>query len=273
MLGTLTEIRVIFTEEFRRVIQRKSYRVLTLAVPVILLVLLVAVPAIRGILDDDKDQDQIGILDLSGELAVDAGVVPGFQLYQDRESGISALLVDEIEGFFVIPEDYLATGKVEWLNRDVGIPSRSNRDRVQVFLSVALVADDLAPELVTRMLDPADFERIKVSEDGSTDREPDKASRILVPLIFGGLLMFGITMGGSIMLNSVSEEKETRMIEVLLTSVSPLAVMVGKVLALGTTGLIQMAVWVASVAIIGPHIFDQIPNAGQLAIEPGSWPW
>ena len=45
--------------------------------------------------------------------------------------------------------------------------------------------------------------------------------------------------------------------------------MVGKVLALGTTGLIQMAVWVASVAIIGPHIFDQIPNAGQLAIEPG----
>ena len=38
MLGTLTEIRVIFTEEFRRVIQRKSYRVMTLAVPVILLV-------------------------------------------------------------------------------------------------------------------------------------------------------------------------------------------------------------------------------------------
>ncbi len=47
MLATLTEIRVIFTEEFRRAIQRKSYRILTLAVPVILLILLVAVPAIR----------------------------------------------------------------------------------------------------------------------------------------------------------------------------------------------------------------------------------
>ena len=76
MLGTPREIRVIFTEEFRRTLQRRSYRILTLAVPVILLILLVAVPVIRGISDDDedrdKDQDQIGILELSGELAVDA---------------------------------------------------------------------------------------------------------------------------------------------------------------------------------------------------------
>ena len=273
MRGTLTEIRTIFTEEFRRAIQRKSYRILTLAIPVILLILLVAVPVIRGIGDDDedgdKDQDQIGILELSGELAVDTGKVPGFQIYQDRESGISALLADEIKGFFVIPEDYLATGKVEWLDPNVGIPSGSIRGRVRVFLRAALVADDLAPELVTRMLDPADFDRIKVSEDGSIDEDRDEAGRIVVPLLFGGLLMFGIIMGGSILLNSVSEEKETRMIEVLLTSVSPLALMVGKVLALGVTGLIQIAVWVASVAIIGPHVFDQIPDAGQLAIKPG----
>ena len=275
MLGTLREIRVVFTEEFRRAIHRRSYLILTLAIPVILLVLLVAVPVIRGIWDDDedrdKDQDQIGILELSGELAVDAGTVPGFQIYQDRESGIAALLADEIKGFFVISEDYLATGKVEWLDPDVGIiPSGSIRGRVREFLRAGLVGDDLAPELVARMLDPADFDRIKVNEDGSIiDKDVDKAGRILVPLVFGGLLMFGIIMGGSIMLNSVSEEKETRMIEVLLTSVSPLAVMVGKVLALGLTGLIQITVWVASVAIIGPHIFDQIPDAGQLAIEPG----
>ena len=274
MLGTPGEIRTVFTEEFRRAIQRKSYLILTLAVPVILLILLVAVPAIRGISDDDedrdKDQDQIGILELSGELAVDPGTVPGFQIYQDRESGIATLLADEIKGFFVIPEDYLATGKVEWLDPDVGIiPSGSIRGRVREFLRAALVGDDLAPELVTRMLDPADFDRIKVNEDGSIDKDSDKAGRILVPLLFGGLLMFGIMMGGGILLNSVSEERETRMIEVLLTSVSPLAVMVGKVLALGVTGLFQIAVWVASVAIIGPHIFDQIPDAGRLAIEPG----
>ena len=162
----------------------------------------------------------------------------------------------------------MSTGKVEWFDPGVGFTGGS-KGRVREFLRAALVADDLAPELVTRLLDPADFDRIKVNEDGSTDKDPGKVGRILIPFLFGGLLMFGIMLGGSILMESVSEEKETRMIEILLTSVSPLAVMVGKVLALGAAGLIQLAVWVASVAIIGPLIFDQIPDAGQLAIEPG----
>ena len=183
MLGTLTEIRVIFTEDFRRTFQRRSYRIVTLAVPVILLILLVAVPVVRGISDGDegpdKDQDQIGILELSGELAVDAGTVPGFQMYQDRESGIAALLADEIEGFFVIPEDYLSTGKIEWFDSGVGISGGSGRGRVREFLRAALVADDLAPELVTRMLYPADFNRIKVNEDGSIDKDPDKIDSLV----------------------------------------------------------------------------------------------
>ena len=58
------------------------------------------------------------------------------------------------------------------------------------------------------------------------------------------------------------------MVDVLLTSVSPLALMAGKILALGTTSLIQMIVWIASIAIIGPQIVDQIPNAADLDIEP-----
>ncbi len=208
MRGTPREIRTIFTEEFRRTIQRRIYRILTLAVPVILLVLLVAVPVIRGISDGDedrdKDQDQIGILELSGELAVDPGTVPGFQIYQDRESGIAALLADDIKGFFVIPEDYLSTGKVEWLDPGAGIPSGSGRGRVREFLRAGLVGDDLAPELVARMLDPADFNRIKVNEDGSIDKGQDKAGRILVPLIFGCLMLFGILFGGSMLMESVS---------------------------------------------------------------------
>ena len=159
MLGAPREIRVVFTEEFRRAIHRKSYLILTLAIPVILLVLLVAVPVIRGISGDDedrdKDQDQIGILELSGELAVDAGTVPGFQIYQDRESGIAALLADEIKGFFVIPEDYLATGKVEWLDPDVGIiPSGSISGRIREFLRDGRVGDEMVIIQYQRKFNP-----------------------------------------------------------------------------------------------------------------------
>ena len=80
--------------------------------------------------------------------------------------------------------------------------------------------------------------------------------------------MMSIAIGAGSLLESVSEEKENRMVDVLLTSVSPLSLMAGKILALGTTSLVQIIVWIASIAIIGPQIIDQIPNAGKLEIEP-----
>ena len=58
------------------------------------------------------------------------------------------------------------------------------------------------------------------------------------------------------------------MVDVLLTSVSPFALMTGKILALGTTSLIQIVVWIKPIAIIGPQVIDQIPNAAELEIEP-----
>ena len=47
-----------------------------------------------------------------------------------------------------------------------------------------------------------------------------------------------------------------------------LSLMAGKILALGTTSLIQIIVWFASIATIGPQIVDLVPNAAELEIEP-----
>jgi ABC-2 type transport system permease protein len=58
------------------------------------------------------------------------------------------------------------------------------------------------------------------------------------------------------------------MVEVLLTSVSPLGMMIGKVIALGSVGLLQMLVWTVSVAFVGPRILEGFPRLGQLDVEP-----
>ena len=90
----------------------------------------------------------------------------------------------------------------------------------------------------------------------------------LTESFFRSLLMMSILIGSGALLESVSEEKENRMVDVPLTSVSPLSLMAGKILALGTTSLVQIIVWIASITIIGPQIIDQIPNAAELEIEP-----
>ena len=64
------------------------------------------------------------------------------------------------------------------------------------------------------------------------------------------LLLISIFVGAALLLQSMGEEKENRMVEMLITSTSPLSIMLGKVLALGATGLLQISIWVAAAAIV-----------------------
>ena len=85
---------------------------------------------------------------------------------------------------------------------------------------------------------------------------------------FGSLmLIFSMSMGGSALLKSVAEEKENRMIEVLLTSARPVSIMLGKVLAIGLAGLFQMAVWMTSFLLVAPRIFGAFPDASAFDFE------
>jgi len=87
------------------------------------------------------------------------------------------------------------------------------------------------------------------------------------------LLMIAVMSGSGYLLQSVSEEKESRMIEVVLTSVSPLGLMAGKVVALGLAGLLQVTIWAASMVFIGPRIMENFPNLDQLTIDPVLLVW
>ena len=95
----------------------------------------------------------------------------------------------------------------------------------------------------------------------------------LVSYAFAMVMTVAILFGSGLLLESVSDEKENRMVEIILTSVSPLGLMAGKVLAQGALALAQVVLWVGSLAIIGPRIFDQLPEVSDLSIEAGQLVW
>ena len=271
MRDTIAEAKIVFTEEFRRAIGRRIWLIITGLVPAILLVLLIVVPIVRSFADDDDDepnQNPIGYVDLSGELS--EADFPNLTRFDTREGGIDAIVAGDIEDLFIVSADFLKSGDAEWLSQRSGIfAGRDSRRRFASFLRVSLLAERLDPSLLDRVISGADYVRVHVGEDGSVSPdEEDGLNQFAVPLIFALLLMMSIVIGAGSLLESVSEEKENRMVDVLLTSVSPLSLMAGKIVALGTTSLVQLMVWVASMAIIGPQIIDQIPNAPDLEIEP-----
>ena len=110
-----------------------------------------------------------------------------------------------------------------------------------------------------------------MSDDGAIEEESgaEVAVSFLVGQGFAIALIFTLIAYGTILLQTVSEEKENRMVEVLLTSASPLAIMTGKVLALGLAGLIQMSVWIAAVILIVPRFAGVLPDLGDIPIDVG----
>ncbi len=273
----LSEARLIFSEELRRFMRGKGYIILTLAVPVILLVLLVAVPAIRAIVgDEEEDPKPIGFVVLSGDLAFAPGGLPGFRSFNTRQEGTDALAEETVREVFVVPEDYLATSHVEWLHDeafrrfDPG-PSGTSAAAVRAYLRTALAFGDMAPELLARAVAGTAFERVRIDNDGLPVEEDEGAEIGTFIVSFGStiLLIISIIIGASSLAQAMAEEKENRMIEVLLTSVKPMSLMVGKVLAIGVAELIRITIWGGSLIVIVPWIIDVIPQASDIPVNPG----
>ncbi len=267
------ETQVILTEEFRRQIHRRSWQILTALVPFALLVALVAVPAVRGAFDDDEPVNRlnrIGYVDNAGVIT-NFGLQGGPREYLNRPGGVQGLVSGEVDALFIIPDDYLQTGSVQWLRGETGVFSDDSLGSQFIgFLTRELIAGQVEPQLLERVISPAAFTVFEVGDDGIVVEEPpdaQQAGEFFVPFIFAILLMVAIFSGSGSLLQSVADEKENRMIEMIITSATPLSIMAGKVFALGAAGLIQVTVWIGSAALLGPLIIDQVPNAGELSVE------
>jgi len=87
-------------------------------------------------------------------------------------------------------------------------------------------------------------------------------------MVFIGLFILSIFITSGYLLQSVTEEKENRVVEIVLSSVPPSPLMSGKILGLGAAGLTQVAIWVVTAIVAIPLIADRIGNVGEIELEP-----
>ncbi|MDP6451689.1 MAG: ABC transporter permease [SAR202 cluster bacterium] len=270
------EIKIVFAEEIRRGSRRIWFRISTLLFPLILVVAMVAIPAYRSITADDGDnpdagRNESGIVDNSGLLNPEVVSGAGLEMFPDRDTGIQTLLDGDIKALFIVPQDYMTTGQVEGLHTDSIIAveiSGDHRALVSNVLRYTLVGDSLTPRVSARFLSPANFESIVVQGDQRVAEDIQEASSLSVSYIFMFLMVISVVTGSMMLLESVSDEKENRMIEIIATSITPVSMMAGKVLAQGSLGLLQISVWAGSLAFIGPRILENFPDARQLTVDP-----
>ena len=277
-----SEISIVLSEEFRRNIRRKQYLIVTFTPVVIVLVLALAMPLVRGLFSGDSagadtadDGRVIAVVNDSPNLTFAPQNSANFHVLSNRQAGIAALQEGRVDDLFIIPADFLQTGRVEWLHTDSGLSSiiagDESENRMRAILLQALTSADLSADRIARLQDPLNLTRFEVTREGdvAAEEEGQFLTFFTVPFLSAWIMIMVIYMVSGTLLQSVSEEKENRVVEVLITSVSPLALMTGKVLGLGATGLLQVGTWLVSVALFVPRILSAFPAIGDLALSPG----
>ncbi len=198
----------------------------------------------------------VGIVDQSGLFVpIPPQFARAYIAFPDETAARQALLAQRIAAYALIPANYLATGKITSYATGGFIESASavDSDAFRDFLVHRLLDGQADPILISRVANPADVTPVTLDETGQPRNGASNASAIagfIIPYVLSILLVISIFSSSSYLLRSVSEEKETRVIEIILSSVSAAELLAGKVLGLGALGLTQVLVWLGSSALL-----------------------
>jgi len=154
------------------------------------------------------------------------------------------VLAKELDGYLLLPADLLKDGKAQYFGRNTG--DVFTRKFLREALSKAVRQQRLAeanidPRIVQELSEPVQLEALKVSATGDGVRDSGEG----FALVFGaGFIMYlSILMYGQMILGAVIEEKETRIGEILFSSVKPFTLMMGKLVGVSLLALTQLAIW------------------------------
>jgi len=246
---------LILKHEFRQTIKRKGFVIMTLAFPLIVLLIIGIYQIVQGI-DTPPALDEevaIGYIDEVGgfdDYINQSGGIT-FVAYQTEEKATGALLAEDISEYFIIPLDYVSEGIITryTLEKEVEPPDEI-RWAMKSFLLSNLLEGQTSLEITERVKAPLELYSIRLDETGDVATEQGGFGAFIVPFLFGFLLIIAIFSSSGYLLQGLGEEKENRIMEILLSSVSTRQLLTGKVLGLGAAGLVQMVIWLLSAVFL-----------------------
>jgi ABC-2 type transport system permease protein len=186
-----------------------------------------------------------GYVDQSGIVKeIPSYVRPGTLLsYPDEASASQALANGQISGYYIIAPDYIQTGKITAIRKTFNpIGSAGQGAVLEQVLQVNLLGGNT--QLANLLNGPTKLDVVSTSQ--APQREESNLLTFFLPYAVTMLFYFIILGSASLLLSSVTKEKQNRVIEILMVSVTPRQLLTGKIAGLGLLGLIQTIAWVGT---------------------------
>lgn len=154
---------------------------------------------------------------------------------------------DALDGILLVNESGIATGRISYYGDNVG--SLEDMQGLRQVLTEPVVSERLRragvdPEVALGATRPVDLETRKVAEGKLTGESG--AATFALAYAMGIILYMALLLYGSQVMTSIIEEKANRIIEVLVSSLTPFQMMLGKVVGVGLVSMLQLGIWASA---------------------------
>ncbi len=251
---------IVFKQELLNTLTRRSFLITLFLIPLIPAILV----AILGSLGEEKKTQVIqDVFSPQANTFVSEGYVDNANVikslpdwvdmsrlvpYPSEESARNDLTNGIITAYYLIPTDYLELGEVSYVRADFNpMAGFDQSNLMEEVLRFNLLGGE--GDLYGKYQNPVNFQMANLQPEVE---ERDQSSMLSFYLPYGVTMLFYFVVitSSSLMLNSITKEKENRVVEILMSSLKPIQLFTGKILALGIVGLIQMVVWLGSALLI-----------------------
>lgn len=277
----MRNVWIIIENEIRTKLSNRSFWIMTFVFPAFILAINLGTQIFvqnqmaevdDGLLGAETavNLPQLGYVDQAGIITSVPPELPTdhFQAYADPEAAQAALDAAEIDRYLLVPADFPQSDPV-LVDSTFSPLGNRQADLFEYLLAYNLVGD---PATAQTILNPT--ARLR-SEALNPAAATETASPLvaLVPYLTMFIFFFLLVSGSGYMLRSVSREKENRTMEVLLVSLEPRQLMLGKILGLGLVTLVQMAIWVGGGVLVFSGRVDISALAGSVEFPPNFLLW
>ncbi len=256
----MRRIMLVMRHEIVTTVTRKSFLFTAFGVPIISTLILFGVSLLNrnapnvvnevlGSGDQVRDQ-KLGYVDLSGIIKVVPLSASGdaLQAFSAVTEARQALSDGKINGYYVISKDYLQTGEITLVEPDFNPLNAFDStntlpaNRIQYYLNFNLLSGD--SQMADRVAQPMNLQTTLLEPGGQRDQ--DNPLTFFLPYAVTMIYYITILMSSSLLLNSVTKEKETRVVEILMSTITARQMLSGKIIGLGVVGLLQTVLWVGT---------------------------
>lgn len=262
----------VFWFEVTRTLRKRSFWLVSLLFPV-------AIGAVAGIIyfsnkasneaSSDNERQKFSFVIKDDSRLIDKSLLQTMngQYVDSRQQGIDDVKDGKFDAFFYYPGN-VTTTSVEVYGKDVGLFDNSRYEAVAKVLLAQSTAATVSAETAAVLQD-------KVQLNATTYRDGQEYNgfmEMIAPGLFLVLFYLMIATFGNQMLNATIEEKENRVIEMILTTINAKALIIGKIFSLIVLGFLQVIVVMVPI-IIGYLLLHDNFNLPNLDLSQIPFDW